>query len=382
MGGALACLFVGLIATSARAQEQVWMTGEGEIPYGELQYAGTRTDNLGSFGITINPGAELSGNAAALAAFNRAANQWISRISDPITININANLANLGGGGVIGQTSSVLLQTDYTTLRNVMVADAADELPDDAIVAFLPTIANFSAVLPAGFSLSSTILFNKANAKALGFTGLDAAFGASDGTITFNSLFAFDYDNRDGVGAGLIDFETTAAHEIGHLLGFVSVVDTVDARLAAGAPGTINLTPLDLFRFQNNVAGRDPATAAQFTTFPRYLVTGGDSITDDITNEYRMSTGANTGDGRQASHWKDNDLSGVLIGIMDPTLASGVSIRVGAADFRALDLIGYDIQPVAPVAAVPEPGSLALFGMGALGLVGGVRRRRGAPAPA
>ena len=51
----------------------------------------------------------------------------------------------------------------------------------------------------------------KANLKALGFQGLDAAFGVSDATMQFNSNFTFDYDNSDGVGAGLVDFETVGS---------------------------------------------------------------------------------------------------------------------------------------------------------------------------
>src|SRR5262245_26474313 len=54
--------------------------------------------NLGTFDIIINPGAELSGNAAAMAAFNRAANRWEAYISDPVTINVDANLEPLGAG--------------------------------------------------------------------------------------------------------------------------------------------------------------------------------------------------------------------------------------------------------------------------------------------
>jgi hypothetical protein len=44
------------------------------------------TQNLGTFSLVIVPGSTLAGNAAALAAFNRAANAWASRISDPITV--------------------------------------------------------------------------------------------------------------------------------------------------------------------------------------------------------------------------------------------------------------------------------------------------------
>jgi len=50
--------------------------------------------------------------------------------------------------------------------------------------------------------------------------------------MTFNSEFNFDYDSSDGITAGYYDFETVALHEIGHVLGFVSVVDAIDYFLA------------------------------------------------------------------------------------------------------------------------------------------------------
>jgi hypothetical protein len=63
-----------------------------------------------------------------------------------------------------------LLQAGYTTIRDAIVSDGADE-PDDGIAAFLPTAAQFSALLPSGFSPSSAIVATKANLKALGACG-------------------------------------------------------------------------------------------------------------------------------------------------------------------------------------------------------------------
>lgn len=324
---------------------------------GTFSRVGTTTSNLAAFNISIVAGPGLQTNGAALAAFNRAAAQWEARISNPITITIDADMADLGTGGIIGQSSSVVLQAGYTTIRNAVVASAALE-PDDGIVASLPTGSQFSVYLPSGIGLNGTVVGTKANLKALNFTGLDSTFGVSDGTIEFNTNFAFDYDNSDGVASETMDFETVAAHEIGHALGFISSVDDIDYYRAIGGTASIGPTTLDLFRFGNS-GSDNPSTASQFTTFPRSLVPNRDEITDQITSpwgtltsaEFRMSTGAYTGDGSQASHWKD-DLG---IGIMDPTLTYEEVVGVSEADLRAFDLIGYNISPV------PEPGTLAMF---------------------
>ncbi len=328
-----------------------------------LSSAPPLTNNLGTFNIVIVPGPGLAANAPALAAFNNAAAAWASRISDPITVTINADLTTTGpngnpfGSNTIGATQTVTLQGGYDTVRNAMVSDAAAQpaFTQNQIVTALPTSAQFSATLPSGRSLSGNLLVTKANAKALGFTGLDAppasgGFGPSDAIIDFNTNFTFDYDNSNGVSPGEIDFQTSATHEIGHVLGFTSSVDTIDTTTSATTP-TISPTTLDLFRF-GRLSG-NPATTSDFTTFSRNLVPGVDTITDDTTNEYRMSTGINGGDGEQASHWKDNNFTGSLIGIMDPTLPAATVENLTDADFRAIDLIGYDVTP--------EPGAVAMF---------------------
>ena len=81
----------------------------------------------------------------------------------------------------------------------------------------------------------------------------------------------------------------------------------------------------------------------------------------------QFSTGQVHGDGNQASHWKDN----LGIGIMDPTVASGVLLSISALDTEAFDVIGWDL------ATVPEPATIALC---ATAIVFLAFRRKKAPA--
>ena len=302
--------------------------------------------------IFVFPGPTLAANPAALAAFNRAAAQWESRLSDPIPLVILADIAPLGIP--TAQAEAVVVFDSFNFTRGLIAADALDEGADDQIVASLPTFETFNATLPAGSSLNQLMALTKANMKALGVTGLDDIYGHSDGKVTFNSNIAFDYDNSNGVAANQKDFESAAIHEIGHVLGFGS---------SAGMTGVIAPTSLDLFRFQDGPASVDP-TEATFATTPRSLITGGTPIFDDGLNEFAMSSGT---DGFQTSHWKADDLSGNYVGTMDPTLGFGNMFTITNADLRAFDLIGYEVT------TAPEPAGLIALSLSA---VVGMRRRR------
>jgi len=212
----------------------------------------------------------------------------------------------------------------------------------------------------------------KANLKALGDSSafaslLDNQFGVNDGIINFNSGFAFDYENGNGVAAGKMDFETVAAHEIGHILGFVSVVDEIDYMLANNLTGNVTPLLLDLFRFGPDA---DPAATGDFATMSRDLRPAVASYFDDLDTQLAFSTGQYTGDGNQASHWKADDITGLFLGIMDPTLAYTQISAVTPFDLRALDVLGYEVT------AVPLPSAVWLFAGGLLAWAGWARRSR------
>jgi hypothetical protein len=314
--------------------------------------------------IVINPGSALSSNSQALAAFNRAAVQWEALFSDPVTVNISANLVSIANPNVLGQASSVELSDSFNTVRGLLIADAG---PTEPALALLPTAAQFSAYLPSGFTFLTSagqpvILGSKANFKALGYdpTLLDTLFGVSDATIEFNSNFTFDYDNSDGVTSGTVDFESVAAHEIGHALGFLSIVDTVDTLVGNGQTAPIAPFTLDLFRFST---ADQPTSLADFTLTPRSLLPQDPSLWSDFFADYNFSTGVAVGDGRQASHWKDDVLTGSYIGLMDPTLTSGVIAPITQADIRALGYIGWNVVPEASTATAATVGALSTLGI-------------------
>ena len=75
----LAALAVMLGLVSTTQAEGVLEFNPVRLPNSNLDGFTLRsptTSNLGGFNIVIVPGPGLAGNAAALAAFNRAADQW------------------------------------------------------------------------------------------------------------------------------------------------------------------------------------------------------------------------------------------------------------------------------------------------------------------
>jgi hypothetical protein len=360
---AAACPGLSLaFATDLRLEEAPAASGSGS----GLSGGGTAFSSLGAFNLVIDPGASLQANAPALAAFERAAATWESYLSDPVTVTITADVRDLGSPSILGQAGSVMLAGGHDLIRDAMLADSAGE-SDDAVVALLPTAAQMTFTTAPGMSYAGNIALSKANAKALGFTGLDAVFGISDASIEFNSAFAFDYDRSDGIAPGTFDFESVALHEIGHALGFLSAVDDIDFAVSQNIGIEVQPTTLDLFRFALGGAG-NPATEGEFTTGARNLEPGVAAIFDDLSLEAAFSTGVSEGDGRQASHWKDNGLTGVFIGALDPTIAPQEVFLLSPSDLRAFDLIGWDLV------SVPEPALAMLLPLSLL-LLGGLRRR-------
>ena len=320
-----------------------------------------RDELPGSFQIDLNFGPIISGRPQVMAAVEEAERIWEQLVQDPISVTFDIEIADLGDG-ILGLAFPETTTVNYDTFRRALINDAG---PQEAFVSGLPTFEDLSVTFPDDpgnpYSVSSTMSVNTANAKA---AGIDPAFifqppsafdptETRDGLIRFNadpySLNEgggepgfFDYDRSNGIQPSYTDFVAVAVHEIGHALGFVSGVSSVDG----GAARLVQMQPLDLFRFEPGDASVD------FTTAPRVLdpslehvfYDGGvfDSSYIPIPGLRRgdipLSSGSTAGDGAQPGHWKD----GYNIGLMDPTAQDGEA-NLTEADRTAFDLIGYDV---------------------------------------
>ena len=342
---------------------------EGEVVF---RPAPPRENFLGTFDLTSSPSMAFAGNAAATAAFGRALNQWEAFIADPILITIDVDFDATLPSDVLAAATPSAFFLPYNFVRDRIVMDSSSEA-DDTIVMSLPTQPQSTFDVPVGFDLSGDLEITKANLKAIGIAGLDNAFGVSDGTIRFNPAITYDFDNSDGVTVGSTDFETVAAHEIGHILGFISAVDVVEEVLESGTPLdpddpiAISPTTFDLYRFEDGTPN-DPSTALGFTNAARSLVPGAVDVFDQVLPGPGL-TELPLADGQvnQASHFQD----GLNLGALDPSFAVGEVVTVGVNDVRVLDLIGYDIT-----IAIPEPG-MASFVMLLVGPALLRRRRAG-----
>lgn len=336
--------------------------GAGKTPDGQTQldtasYLVPTATQPSRANISFRFGPNMADNPAAVAAMNQAAAIWESLLDDPINIVLDVEYGDTTGS-FIAFANSVSQAIPYDQARSLLIADAR---PGEALVNQLPTAAQIQYALPENpanpITVAPFVVASRANLQAMGLPAAQlesttrSAYDAAtpiDGTLTFrpdSTTFRWDYDRSDGLFS--LDFVATALHEIGHTLGFFSAVDAVDTGIRQVAP-----TTLDLFRLAPGAGAED------FTHSPRILDPAREQVFYDggiyagpglgayfgmTQGDIPLSQGINTGDGRQASHWKFRDLIGLMspLGEMDPVIYQGANPSY--ADLRAFDLMGYDV---------------------------------------
>lgn len=306
-------------------------------------------------------------SAEATTSFRSATDAWAAEFQDAITVNLNISFSDLGGVSLANSFSSNQANT-FSEFRSAINNDQFSS--DDAIFAAgLPSGSTFSVYINRtneagggdneipyvdsdGGLNNSTVRLTTANAKALGLRSGDDAF--SDGEIVFNNSFAWDFDRSDGIAPGTLDFVGVAMHEIGHVLGFESGVDVLDANgdgLSSDDEFDF-VSSIDFLRFSadSELAGADIDWTADDRDKFLSLDGGANAL---VSGSAHWATGFEFGDGDQASHWKDN----AGLGLMNPTTGAGLLSGFSGTDLRTFDVIGFD-----RISAVPEPSSMAVGG--------------------
>lgn len=307
--------------------------------------------------IILRGTSQLRGFPLASEALKRAAARWEAVIQTRVTIVIDVDFGPTLFGtpfddNVVGSTDTQVLGGNalYPAVRAGLISNAIapqrtsllNSLPARAV----PTDGGESAGIAASSAtLRALDLINQTADPAgeLGSFGLPPAIG-------MNSKFSFDFQPADGIAPDKLDFEAIALHEIGHILGFISCVGQQEMDSSIGVESSI----WDLFRVR-------PDAISGFAAAQRILTSGGEQSFYAGDAALPLSTGRPDGaggDGRQASHWKDDNLTGQYIGVMDPTIGPGEPYFITDNDTAVLD-----VRPRSSVGATCIPASRVSAGM-------------------
>ena len=342
--------------SDATEAEAAWIGARRNVPlrvFGESDAGGIRANASAGLNIILRGTAQLDANPQAKAAFERAAEIWESRIANPVTVYVDVDFGSTRFGeawpdeNIIASASSDYRgggEGLYPLIRPLLVA-RADNSTELSVYNSLP-----ATTLPTNLGSTTRLAAPSILLRALGAIAATAQPSDEGPSIGFNSAFAYDFDPSNGISPGAKDFEGVVVHEIGHMLGFTSLVGVSEN--GSGTP--VMPTILDFFRFRPGV------TAGTFSSAQRIQSSGGDQVYFANGATLALSTGrpdGTGGDEQQASHWKDDALTNVRIGIMDPTLSSGARTELTANDLAAFGMMGYNIVGSVEVPQVPAAPS-------------------------
>jgi hypothetical protein len=303
--------------------------------------------------IVLRGTTQLDANPQAKAAFERAAAIWESRIANPMTVYVDVDFGPTRFGEEWEENVIASASSDYrggsenlvALVRGLLVA-RGDNAAETSLYGALPGTS-----LPTDLGPTTRLASPSMLLRGIGALSANAASADPAPSIGFNNAFSYDFDPSNGISAGAKDFEGVVVHEIGHMLGFVSRVGSMELGSEINAPSI-----LDMFRFRPGVS------SGTFASANRIQSSGGQHVYFGGGSTLAFSTGrpdGTGGDEQQSSHWKDDAQSGTRIGIMDPTLSSGERSELTANDLQAFGMMGYNIVSGNAGCSEAEPNETA-----------------------
>ena len=312
-----------------------------------------------NFNFSFDPGTTLQ----QMVGFETAGRIWSSYLTDPITVNLQVGVSSSLGSNIIGGAlPGMNASQNYSSFTSALKADATSTDDQTALTQFFGS--TFSATYQVTLSgtaaqmvgISNSLNLTRADAKALGLP-VNGGPNGLDGYILFGSLagapvqWNYDYARSTPAPTNSLDFLSTALHEIGHVLGFVSGLDSpgwlnsnygTDANALTNAAARVDAntsgaTPLDLFRYSTSSNSKANTRDLSLGGTAVFTLSGGSAPIASF------STGVDTtqgGNGQQASHW----LTGTNA-IAAPTLKTGTRSAIAAVDLKAMDVIGWNLAP-------------------------------------
>jgi hypothetical protein len=353
-----------LVCEHARETEITALRSTPGAPLNFTVFSSTNVEqNITGMRILLRATDQLLEFPGALLAFRRAAARWERAISTPITVVIDVDFGpERFNSGPFPQNVLASATNGARTFTGVGPAEIVEALleqnGEDPQLQALYEAIPIPTPSTAGSNLGRAVIARPL-AQAYGYLPAESdpdpilnPFGEF-ATIGFNSAFQWDFNPADGVSSGQFDFEAVALHEMGHSLGFTSIIGN-------GGPPNNLFTILDFFRVRPEaVTPGEPLDDGEGWEVAERVVTPGPPSPDvvqvffDGLEELPLSTATGSregGDGQQASHWRDDALGTPYIGIMDPNFANGTVGNYSENDLRAFEVIGYNVINNVPIA--------------------------------
>jgi len=305
--------------------------------------------------------------------------------------NANANIyIQFGTTGLASSTTGAdnqVTYSQYAAALNAAAAASGNSVLIDAVAALTANDASvygsgnvdLTSALANALGLSGDVIGGNAGTTGPGgsicFTPGTA--GCYNGVVTVTNVpNTFYFDNLGGTEpADQFDFYNTVEHEVDEILGSSSCVSTQTMPLSNRCPGTDTPSAIDLFRYSS--AGNLVLDSSLSTTPGAYFSYDG-GVTNGLTTQVGVKFYNTLDNGDDYADFATNCAGGPgSFSVQDaegcPGTDGGLNItNDGGAELNLLNAVGYDL---APATATPEPGSIALFGLGAATLAAFRRRR-------